>query len=53
MLAIKYGNYRNFFKKCAYIYMIKNYEEAIKYIFDFEYMRDYSLEKVKICANKL
>lgn len=33
--------------------MIKNYDDAIKYVFDFEKVRDYSLEKVKICAEKL
>lgn len=33
--------------------MIKSYDEAIKYVFDFEKVRDYSLEKVKICAEKL
>lgn len=33
--------------------MIKSYDEAMKYIFDFERTKDYSLEKVKICAEKL
>ena len=33
--------------------MIKSYEEALKYIFDSEIMRDYNLEKIKICAQKL
>lgn len=33
--------------------MIRNYDEAIKYIFDVEIARDYSLEKVKACALKL
>ncbi len=33
--------------------MIENYDEAMRYIFDTETMRDYSLEKVKICAERL
>lgn len=33
--------------------MIKKYEEIVDHIFDFELTRDYSLEKVKMCAEKL
>lgn len=33
--------------------MVKNYEEAIKYIFDFKVINTYDLEKVRIWAQRL
>lgn len=35
------------------VMFIKNYNDIISYIFDFELIRDYSLEKVKHCAGLL
>lgn len=33
--------------------MISSYEQALKYVFDFENTKDHSLEKVRRCAQKL
>jgi len=33
--------------------MIISYESALEYIFDFEQTRDYSLERIKLAAEKL
>lgn len=33
--------------------MIKSYEDIISYIFDFEFVRDYHLERVEYCASLL